>query len=105
MPDKHTHERMVQRNKSAREALMETENHHEWVVTMAFYEAVHLVESLFALDNKHSHKHMQRNEDLENDFPHIYIHFFKLYNESVLARYLKLRSKIIYLTFFIKLAL
>lgn len=92
MPIESVHLRMASRTRQARDRLINDpkDQHHEWIATTAFYEAVHLVEALFAQNNQHSHKHSQRNDDLEDQYPEIFVTFFKLYNESIIARYLQL---------------
>lgn len=63
------------------------QNYGDWSVTVAFYSAVHYVESLFAMNGKHSLNHGQRNDDLMRQWPNVHRPFIKLYGLSLHTRY------------------
>lgn len=69
----------------------DVEQHAEWVVTIAFYKAVQIVEAVYAAHrNSHSHSHDARIGDLKRT---VYANLFKayrpLYAASLVARYLE----------------
>lgn len=60
----------------------------DWLAIVAFYEAVHLVEMVFAtLKRSHNRTHGERNKRLKREYPHIWRAFYPLWNYSKLARY------------------
>jgi hypothetical protein len=59
----------------------------DWVVTVAFYKALHLVEMLFAVHGKHSDNHRDRHDSLKRNFKQIWRHYLPLYTLSRRARY------------------
>ena len=59
----------------------------DWVVTVAFYKAVHCVERLFAATGKHSDNHRDRHDSLKREHPDIWQHYLPLYTLSRRARY------------------
>ena len=62
---------------------------HEWVVTIAFYQGLHLVEDLFVRhDGSHNSSHTDRNARVMKEFPDIWKYYGHLYKESLKARYL-----------------
>jgi hypothetical protein len=64
----------------------------DWITTVAFYKAVHLVDALLAHDHgRHFHDHRARFAALkrENRYLAIYRHFRPLYEASCVARYLQ----------------
>ena len=64
----------------------------EWITTIAFYKAVHIVEAVFSRDPniKHCHDHGSRNGRLSADhrYRQIYKHYRPLWQASTIARYL-----------------
>ncbi len=63
----------------------------DWMVTVAFYAAVHCVESLLAKDKiSHGMTHEGRNDCLKrnNRYKKIWENFRPLYEASMVARYL-----------------
>jgi hypothetical protein len=66
-------------------------DHPEWVTTVAFYKAVHVVEAVFAHHlNRDSNSHDSRIESLKvADFKPIFGAFRALYGASLVARYLE----------------
>lgn len=60
----------------------------DWVVTVAFYRAVHLVEMLFARDNRPAGgSHIGRNQVLKRHYPDVWREYRPLYDLSRKARY------------------
>ena len=65
--------------------------HDEWIATIAFYKAIHLVEAACRnLGSKHCHSHKTRLElmQVKMELKPIYGHFRVLYQASCVARYL-----------------
>lgn len=64
---------------------------HDWTATAAFYAAVHVVEALFACDDRHGHSHERREGMLKRDpaFNPLFRHYAPLLHTSLLARYLE----------------
>jgi hypothetical protein len=60
----------------------------DWVVTAAFYKAVHLVEGLLVRKGRQSAGHYQRNGVLKRQFAAVWKEYRPLYNLSRTARYL-----------------
>ena len=68
----------------------------DWMVTVAFYAAVHCVESLLAKDKiSHGMTHEGRNDCLKrnNRYKKIWENFRPLYEASMVARYLCYNGK------------
>lgn len=63
----------------------------DWVVTIVFYSAVHLVEKELAAFNvtTHSKSHVERERNILKiaKFKHIYTQYHSLYNQSIRSRY------------------
>lgn len=86
-------------NKAALEFMMaRVDEFPQWVVTIAFYKAVHIVEAMFAADpNAPLHdtaSHEDRNRQLKTigRYQHIWKHYRALWNDSLIARYLSEES-------------
>ena len=66
--------------------------HAPWVVTVAFYKALHVVEAVLARQRPplHKNEHLSRNLYLktENRFRNIWTHYSVLFQVSQVARYL-----------------
>ena len=61
----------------------------EWLTTVAFYKAVHVVEAVFATANAHSKSHNDRLDRLRRpEYGQFFVHFSPLYCASMVARYL-----------------
>jgi len=77
-------------------ATLSNDQFSDWIATVAFYAAVHAVESVFAATGEHSVSHTARNETLRrnNRFSHIHKHFKHLHDASVVARYLCLAKEV-----------
>ena len=50
MPSKEAHLTAAKRNQATIDYLLAGDEHLPWVVTVAFYKALHLVEAVFAAD-------------------------------------------------------
>lgn len=59
----------------------------DWVVTAAFYKAVHVAEGLLVRKGRSSGSHGQRNGILKRQFPSVWRAYRPLYNQSRVARY------------------
>lgn len=81
-----------------------SELHPEWIVTIAFYKAVHVAEAMFAeVLKKHSFSHPSRLDALK-DHPRfassaLFKNFRPLYAMSLVARYLADNDNVCYQTF------
>ena len=66
----------------------------EWVATISFYKAVHVIEAVFANTlNKHSMSHDDRRQTLKTlQFKKIFNPYDRLLNASRVARYLEDKS-------------
>lgn len=93
MPEQSSHLKLVNRNHELlRYLLPKLEEFPDWVATVAFYKAVHLVESVFITDPniRHADCHESRNLALKKyrKYEHVYRHFRILYTMSLKARYM-----------------
>jgi hypothetical protein len=93
MPSEAAHLAIAERNRVVLDYLLERiENCAEWVTTVAFYRALHLVEAVFYHDgHEHGRNHETRERMLKtnNRYKHIYQHYRPLWAASVVARYLE----------------
>jgi hypothetical protein len=80
------HERQATRNQQFLDSIDKT-LFPDWVVTVAFYKAVHLAESLLVRKGRRSGSHVQRNGILKRQFPSVWMQYHPLYNQSRAARY------------------
>jgi len=86
------HIRLANRNhETLIHLLSDGDAHLEWVVTIAFYKALHVVEAVFDAEmQKHSMSHNDRNQTLRvNRFKAVHKPYSKLYRASRIARYLE----------------
>lgn len=86
------HIAQANRNHAVLEVLLpRREEFPEWVVTVAFYKAVHVVEAAFAAALRgHSTSHQDRLQTLKMPrFHEIHKHFRPMYAASCVARYLQ----------------
>jgi hypothetical protein len=86
------HLHLANRNQEALDFLIrEDARFPEWVATVAFYKAVHVVESVFVVQGiEASTDHWERLNQLKRDrrFAKMHEHFRPLFNASLIARYL-----------------
>ena len=93
MPDRAAHEAAADRARAAMTLLMSHADDDllPWVVTTAFYSAVHKAESLFAVDRfavvRHSSDHIQRNNTIRTKYSALWLHYKPLLDASIVARY------------------
>lgn len=60
---------------------------NDWIVTLYFYTALHLVEKKLADQEIHSETHTIRFRNIRQHLRQIYVEYQALYNESLEARY------------------
>ncbi len=93
MPSVEDHRRLAERNRSTLNYLKrEFDAHLEWVVTVAFYEALHWVEVIFACDDfgQRPKDHYERTNVLQQGrYRHLYGTYKKLQDASLVARYME----------------
>lgn len=80
MPSKQAHVTAAKSNQAAIDYLLKEDTHLAWVVTIAFYKALHTVEALLASGSesvKHFDEHKTRNKFLKSD--HRYSQIWKMY--------------------------
>jgi len=97
MPSRAAHLKMAEHNQTTLDYLIEKlDTHPDWVVTVAFYKAVHLAEALLAAADAdaHSHDHRSREFALKNNpsYANAYKHYRPLRDASFLARYFACRD-------------
>ena len=91
MPSESEHKRKYLENKGILENEMNVESsrHYNWVTTIAFYAAVHLVEGELAKSNIHNTNHADRGTIVERyaSFKKVRSQYKFLHDKSVIARY------------------
>ena len=90
MPTAQLHLDKQSRTELARSDLEQSQNspqHADWIVTLAFYRALHAVDSYFAKLNIHPQGHRDRNQHVQNHLGSIHKRYFALYTASIKARY------------------
>lgn len=91
MPKTEYHLQIADRNQLVLDYLrVRIDDFPEWVAVLAFYKAVHLVEAVLAVQDKHhSHSHESRELKLKSDqkYSNIWKHYRPLWAASVIARY------------------
>jgi hypothetical protein len=90
MPNETAHIRQANKNDEALKHLMTAGTKFpEWITTIAFYKAVHIVEALlFCQHSRHSHDHTDRLTTLLRLYPNLYKQYRPLCEASMVARYL-----------------
>ena len=98
MPTLEAHEEAAIRNQTVLDCLLvnydrSPDDFANWVITVAFYKALHLVEGIFYMEGNrplHSKEHKERNQRLKNTkrFEHLWKHYRPLFEASMVARYL-----------------
>jgi len=95
MPAWTDHLALASRCRSAQEVLHQNGPHSEWIVAIAFYEALHLVEAVAASDPGFQHDravtHMERRELIyqHDRFKAIRLAYKELHRASLIARYME----------------
>ena len=90
MPNEQAHIELANRNKATlRHLLADKAAHAEWIATVAFYRAVHLVEAIFAIKGGHGGDHGKRHDRLKKAYPNLWGSYRLLWSLSTIARYMK----------------
>lgn len=95
MPSKEAHVAVAKRNQATLDFLLGGDDHLPWVVTVAFYKALHIVEAVFAADRHspmpHTDDHKVRNRLLKttNRYAQLWRMYRPLWDASLVARYLR----------------
>jgi len=94
MPNKEAHLAAALENQKVIDFLCnKIDDHPGWVVTVAFYKALHVVEAMFAEGPSmpgHTDDHKTRNAILKDKrFSHIWKNYRPLWTASLIARYLR----------------
>ena len=86
------HLHLVNRNQEALDFLLREDSRFpEWIATVAFYKAVHVVEAVLVVQGiGSSTDHWERLNQLKRDkrFTKMHEHFRPMFNASLIARYL-----------------
>ena len=95
MPSRESHLTAVEQNSTVLSHLVAADQDFSpWIVTVAFYKALHVVEAVFAsdpnIDIDGTDDHKSRNGVLKsnNRYQKIWRHYTQLWNDSLIARYL-----------------
>jgi hypothetical protein len=80
------HQKQADHNQRFLESI-DTGTFPDWVATVAFYKAVHLVEKMFRARGHNSGSHTRRNNVLKRQYLPIWREYKTLYSFSRLARY------------------
>ena len=92
MPNSATHVNLAMHNIELACMLNNHPKHHDWMATVSFYAALHVVEALYACQSPvfHGQGHERREAALKRDgrYKQIYRHYRRLWNASTIARYL-----------------
>ena len=94
MPNEESHILLAKHNQEVIDHLLcDLEKYSDWITTIAFYKALHIVEAVFFNDKnvKHGHSHEDRDTYLKTNrkFLHIYRNYRPLWASSMIARYLE----------------
>jgi hypothetical protein len=97
MPSEKCHLAVADRNQKAIDFLLPAiADHSEWITTIAFYKAVHLVEAVFTHDPviRHGINHENREAALKGNkrYAQIWRFYRLLWSASTVARYLQDRD-------------
>lgn len=94
MPNELSHLALANHNQELlAELIPKIDKFPDWVATVAFYKALHVVEAVFASETpvRHGVDHPNRERCLKADkrYTHIYRHYRPLYAASMVARYMQ----------------
>lgn len=96
MPSKEAHVAAAKLNQASLDYLLAGGDEHlPWAVTVAFYKALHVVETVFAADKQsplpHTDDHKLRNQVLKttNRYRQLWRMYRPLWEASLIARYLR----------------
>ena len=90
MPETQAHQNKQSRTHLALSDLQQSQNsphHADWIVILAFYKALHAVDSYFAKLQIHPTGHLERNRYVRELLDEIFMQYDALYNASRVARY------------------
>ena len=94
MPTAQVHINKQNRTQVALSDLQQSQNslqHGDWIVTLAFYKALHAVDSYFARKGidprRHDKSHLQRDKQVKKHLGSIHGKYSTLYAASIRARY------------------
>ena len=91
MPSFEIHRQKCDLAKSAQLTLQAADPHEhaDWIVIAAFYQALHWVDTFFALSNRHPTRHGERKRAVNQheDLERIVDSYGNLYDASITARY------------------
>ena len=90
MPTTQLHLDKQSRTELARSDLEQSQNspqHADWIVTIAFYRALHAVDSYFAKLKIHPKGHRERSQHVQDHLKRIHERYLALYRASITARY------------------
>lgn len=86
------HIALANRNQEAlTHLLVEHKRFSEWITSIAFYKALHVIDAMLDEDDSPMpHDHRRRAEILKSDprFDNVYKHYHALWNASCIARYM-----------------
>lgn len=86
MPTADEHQRQADHNERFLLGIDEDE-FCDWLATVAFYAALHLVEKLRAFENEHSLNHADRRQFVRARHPQIFVPYRQLHDTSRRMRY------------------
>lgn len=96
MPNKAAHVAAAKRNQATIDYLVASSDEHlPWIVTVAFYKALHVIEAVFAADKgsplPHTDDHKFRNQVLKTmkRYQQLWRMYRPLWEASLIARYLR----------------
>lgn len=98
MPDASDHIRVARHNIDAIEYLLKNPLFSDWLATVTFYTALHIVDAILFADSKtninHGETHNHRMDILKGitHYKHIHKHYGPLYRVSRIARYCENRE-------------
>jgi hypothetical protein len=93
MPASADHIKAAERNQQAIDYLiLGGDAYTPWIITIAFYKALHMIEAVLAEENppRHSADHSERNDLLKKTkkYEHFWRNYSPVYQASLVARYL-----------------
>src|SRR5262245_40016118 len=80
------HRQQAEHNQRFLDAI-DRDQYPDWIATVAFYKALHLVQMLFIKKGIHAGSHTRRNQALKLRFRDIWKSYRLLYSYSRLTRY------------------
>jgi len=101
MPNEAQHLDTAFKNKNAMSFLLtQAEKFPEWVAVTAFYSALHIVDAgLYNKYDEHGRTHLERNQIIKKKNPPLWKFYKRLYDASIIARYLQDDAGSVHLNF------